>query len=86
MGACATGTEASTVGIAEGPPGAGSRAVSRSRIWCAAGRSAGSLASAASTTGRSAAGTACRSGWTCRMRYTTASVSPVPNGGWPLAA
>jgi hypothetical protein len=25
-------------------------------------------------------------GWACRIRYTTASVGPVPNGSCPLAA
>ena len=52
----------------------------------AVGRSPGSLARAASTSGRSPGGTALMSGSACTIRYMMASGGPVPNGGFPLAA
>ena len=52
----------------------------------AVGRSPGSLARAASTSGRSPSGTAVMSGTACTIRYKMTSDVPVPNGGCPLAA
>ena len=52
----------------------------------AVGRSRGSLARAASTSGRSPGGTAVMSGAACTIRYKMASDAPVPNGDCPLAA
>jgi len=50
------------------------------------GRCSGSLVRAAATSGRSGPGTPAMSGSPCMTRYRTAWVSPVPNGGWPVAA
>ena len=52
----------------------------------AVGRSRGSLARAASTSGRSPGGTAEMSGVPCMIRYSMTSDVPVPNGDCPLAA
>ena len=76
----------STVGAGALDQSAVGTAISQSTISCAAGRCCGSLLRAASTTGRSASGTAAILGQACRIRYTTAAVGPVPNGGCPLAA
>ncbi len=51
-----------------------------------AGRSAGSLASAAATSGSRSAGSPARSGVPCTTRYSTASGRPVPYGGRPVPA
>src|SRR5229473_4698075 len=54
--------------------------VSRSRSCCAVGRLCGSLASVASTIGRSASGTAAISGSPYMIRYKIEWVFPAPNG------
>ena len=50
------------------------------------GRWSGSLVRAAATSDRNGSGTPLMSGSPCMTRYRTAWVSPVPNGGWPVAA
>ena len=60
--------------------------VSWSRSCRAVGRRSGSLARAAATSDRSGSGTPAISGSPYMTRYRTAWVSPVPNGGWPVAA
>src|SRR4029077_13899820 len=50
------------------------------------GRACGSLARAASTSGRRPGGTALMSGSACMIRYMMASEGPVPNGAFPPAA
>ena len=60
--------------------------VSSASSCAAVGRACGSLARAASTSGRRPGGTAVRSGASCTIRYMMASDAPVPNGVRPPAA
>ena len=60
--------------------------VSRSSSCCAVGRLPGSLARVASTSGRSASGTAAMSGSPYMIRYRIEWVFPAPNGDRPVAA
>ena len=74
------------VGLPDPTDGCAAVCVSSLSNCGAVGRSRGSLARAASTSGRSPGGTAPRSGAACTIRYMTASEAPVPNGDCPLAA
>src|SRR6185437_894385 len=60
--------------------------VSPASTCAAVGRAWGSLARAASTSGRRPGGTALMSGSACMIRYMMASEGPVPNGAFPPAA
>ena len=59
---------------------------SRASSCAAVGRACGSLARAASTSGRRSGGTALMSAAACMIRYMMASDAPVPNGARPPAA
>ena len=78
---------ASTVWVGLSYPGLVSWEFVSSASSCGAvGRARGSLARAASTSGRRPGGTAVRSGASCTIRYMMASDAPVPNGVRPPAA